>query len=130
APAGLNATGSATLAIVADSQPPITTDPTLTVAPNSGPIAIGIPAPTDPNYPAWSLTVTVTGVPIDGTVFLSDAVTAVTAGEMLTVAQLTTLMFSPTPGLSGQSSDFTYTVTDPAGLSATGVETLAISSLS
>src|SRR5262249_27267473 len=43
------------------------------------------------------------------------------------VAQLTGLVFRPTLGLSSQSSDFTYTVSNPAGLSATGVETLAIS---
>jgi hypothetical protein len=104
----------------------VTTDPTLTVAPNSSATPIGIPAPTDPNYSTSQLSVTVTGLPTDGTVLLSDGVTAVTAGEALTVAQLTSLMFQPTPGLSGASSNFTYTVTDPAGLTASGIETLSI----
>jgi hypothetical protein len=129
-PSGLSASGTATLAIGADTLPPVTTDPTLTVAPNSGPTPIGIPAPTDPNYAASQLSVTVTGLPTDGTVLLSDGVTIVTAGARGTVAQLTGLMFKPTAGLAGQSSDFTYLVTNPAGLSAPGVETLAINASS
>src|SRR5207247_46031 len=104
-PAGLSALGTAGLAIGAATTPPVTTDPTLTVTPNSSATPIGIPAPTDPNYSTSQLSVTVTGLPTDGTVLLSDGVTAVTAGEALTVAQLTSLMFRPTAGLAGQSSD-------------------------
>jgi len=117
-PAGLSTPGSATLMIGPDTSPPVTTDPTLTVAGNSGPTAMGIAAPTDINYSATQLTVTVTGLPSDGTVLLADGVTAVTNGETLTVAQLTGLTFKPTPGLFSQSSTFSYTVTNPAGLSA------------
>ena len=56
----------------------------------------------------------------------SDGVTAVTAGQTLSVAQLTGLMFKPTAGLFGQSSTFSYKVTDPSGLSTTGAATLGI----
>src|SRR6202790_3873856 len=103
---------------------------TLTVAETSAAIAIGIPAPTDSNYSATRLTATVTGLPSDGTVYLADGTTAVTAGETLTVAQLTGLTFKPATGQFSQSSTFNYTVTDPAGLSATGSATLAIGAAS
>ncbi len=129
-PAGLSTPGSATLMIGPDTSPPVTTDPTLTVAGNSGPTAMGIAAPTDINYSATQLTVTVTGLPSDGTVLLADGVTAVTNGETLTVAQLTGLTFKPTPGLFSQSSTFSYTVTNPAGLSASDSVTLEIAAAS
>src|SRR5205807_610506 len=69
---------------------------------------------------------TVAALPDDGTVLLSDGVTAVYVGETLTVLQLTGLEFKPTMGAFGQSSTFTYKVTDPSGRSATGTATLAI----
>ena len=125
-PSGLNTAGSATLAIGPDTMPPVTTAASLTVAENAGATAIGIAAPTDPNYSATQLTVTVNGLPSDGTVYLADGTTAVTVGEALTVAQLTGLTFKPTAGQSSQSSTFNYAVTDPAGLSAQGSATLAI----
>jgi hypothetical protein len=125
-PSGRSATGTATLAIGPDTTPPTTTATSLTVAENAGPTAIGIAAPTDPNYSATQLTVTVNGLPSDGTVYLSNGTTAVTAGETLSVAQLTGLTFKPTAGQFSQSSSFTYTVKDPSGLSAAGNATLAI----
>src|SRR5205085_4281759 len=97
---------------------------------NTGATAIGILAPTDPNYSATQLTVTVKGLPSDGTVYLAGGTTAVTAGETLTVAQLTGLTFKPTTGVSGQTSTFNYTVTDPSALSATGSASLAIGAAS
>src|SRR5258708_755354 len=95
----------------------------LTVAEDAAATVIGIVAPTDPNYSATQLTVTMNGLPSDGTVYLADGTTAVTVGETLTVAQLTGLTFKPTTGAFSQSSSFSYTVTDPAGLSAAGSAT-------
>ena len=115
-PSGLTITGSETLKIAADTSPPVATNGTLTVAGNASATAINIPAPTDPNYAASQLAVTVTALPSDGAVLLSNGTTAVTVGETLTVAQLTGLEFQPTAGLFGQSSTFTYSVKDPAGL--------------
>src|SRR5262249_14527533 len=103
-PSGLSSAGMATLVIASDTAPPVTSDPTLTVAPNSGAVAMGISAPTDSSYSASQLSVTVTGLPSDGTVLLPDGVTAVTTGQVLTVAQLTGLLFEPTAGLSNASS--------------------------
>src|SRR5207302_6235616 len=60
-PWGTQASGSATLAIGPDTTPPMTTAASLTVAENSAATAIGIVAPTDANYTASQLTVTVSG---------------------------------------------------------------------
>src|SRR5258708_3809089 len=98
----------------------------LAVNEDSAATPIYIAAPTDSVYPSSKLKVTVTGLPTDGTVLLSDGLTAVYVGETLTVAQLTSLMFKPTFGVFGQSSTFTYKVTDPSGVSAVGSATLAI----
>src|SRR5205823_4436358 len=88
-PTGLSTSGSATLAIGPDTTPPVTADPTLTVAENSGPTAMGIAAPTVITYSVPDALPILTGLPSDGTVLLADGVTAVTNGEILTVAQLT-----------------------------------------
>src|SRR6266496_3507377 len=129
-PTGGKASGSATLAIGPDTIAPVTNAASLTVTENAAATAIGIAAPTDANYTAAQLTVTVTGLPSDGTVYLADGVTAVTSGEILTVAQLTGLTFKPTTGVYSQSSQFTYSVADPSGLSASGTATLAIAAAS
>ena len=125
-PSGSTASGSATLAIGPDTLAPVTTPASLSVADNAGPTAIGIAAPTDPNYAASQLTVTISTLPTDGTVLLSNGTTAVYAGEKLTVAQLTGLEFSPLASAAGKSSTLTYTVSDPSLLSTTGTATLAV----
>ena len=109
----------------ADTTPPSTQPASLTVAENAAATAIGIAGPTDPNYATASLTVTATGLPTNGTVYIAGG-SAVTSGESLTVAQLTGLQFLAAPGASGDSSTFTYSVGDPAGLSATGSASLSI----
>src|SRR5258706_454347 len=98
----------------------------LTVNENSGVTAIGILAPIDSLYSATKLAITVTALPTDGTVYLSDGVTLVQVGETLTVAQLTGLKLKPTTGLFGSTSTFTYKVTDPPGLTPAGRATLSI----
>src|SRR5205807_31783 len=124
------ASGSATLAIATASGGPETSAAALTVAENAKATAIGIAAPTDINYASSDLTITVTGLPSDGTVLLADGVTAVTSGAILTVDQLTGLTFEPASGVYSQSSQFTYSVTDPSGLSAPGAATLEITGAS
>src|SRR5438477_356121 len=76
-PSGLSTSGAATLRVGPDTMPPSTTPVSLTVAGNSGPTLIGIALPTDPNYASAQLTITVTGLPNDGTVLLGDDVTPV-----------------------------------------------------
>ena len=99
----------------------------LLVAENSLATAILIPAPSDTSYTSEQLTIIVTALPSDGTVLLSDGITPVKVGEILTVAQLTGLRFRPTFNSSGQSSSFTFTVSDPAGNAVSATATLTIS---
>jgi hypothetical protein len=124
-PASHSATGTVLLQVAADT-PPMTTSTSLTVAENSGATPIGIPAPTDATFAASALGAKVTGLPTDGTVVLSDGVTAVTVGQSLTVAQLTGLEFKPTSGAFAQSSSFGYSVSDPTGATTSGGATLSI----
>src|SRR5207248_9258310 len=117
---------NATVSIAPDSLLPVTSSTSLIISGNAAPTRIGIAAPTDPNYNASQLIVRVTGLPSDGAVLLSDGLTAISDGQTLTVSQLTGLMFKPSVGSFGTSSTFTYTVTDPAGLSSPGEATLTI----
>jgi hypothetical protein len=127
-PAGLRAAGTATLAIgPAIVNGPQATSSSLTVGANSAPATIGIAAPSDPNYTASQLGVVVTHLPGNGIVYLADGVTKVLLSQHLSVAQLAGLEFAPTPGASAQSAQFTYDVSDPAGLSTAGAVTLAVS---
>jgi hypothetical protein len=97
----------------------------LTVAGNSAATPLGIPEPHDPNYRAGRLTIRATGVPLNGNV-LVDGTELVTISQLLTVPQLTGLKFVPTKGVFDQSSVFTYSVTNDAGLTAEGSVTLIV----
>ena len=81
----------------------------------AAPTPIGIPAPTDPDDLARGA---------DGQCHRAadrrhggagGRRDAGNGGQTLTVNQLTTLQFIPTPNLIGQSSTLTYSVSDPAG---------------
>jgi hypothetical protein len=98
----------------------------LTVPANSTATAVGIPAPTDSKYRASQLTVLVTEIPGNGTVYVADGATRVKLGQSLTVAELRGLEFVAAPGASAQSAQFTYIVSNPAGLSAVGTATLTV----
>jgi hypothetical protein len=124
--AGLGALTGATLVIGPNRTPPATEKAEASVVAGGGATSIGIPAPRDPNYPAVQLSVTVTGLPSNGKVVRADRITVVNAGEALTVAQLTKLMFIPRRDAFDQSSIFSYSVQNPAGLAASGSATLAI----
>ena len=123
-PAGNASVGVASLGIGPAVGAPVAASPTLLVAENAPATAIGIAAPTDPNYPSGSLAVTLGALPTDGTVTLNGV--AVSRGQALATAQLASLAFTPTPGAFGQASALTYAVQDPAGNAATGTVTLAI----
>ena len=104
---------------------PIAGMTTVSVVENT-PVALGIAAPSDPNYAASALTITVTSLPNNGTVTLADGTTAISAGETLSIAQLTGLLFGPAPSAFNSSSTLVYAVEDPAGNIATGTATLSI----
>jgi hypothetical protein len=118
-------TGSAMARFTLDTASPVVSSPRLTVDGNAAATPIGIAAPTDPNVPTSELTITASALPANGTVTLSNGA-AVTTGETLTSAELTSLLFTPAPGQFSQSSSFTYTATDPANNRGIGTVTLAI----
>ena len=125
-PAGSSATGSAVLTIGAATTPVLTSWNSLTVPQNAGATPIGISAPTDANFSSSSLSVKITALPTNGTVFLSDGTTAVSAGQTLTVAQLTGLKFKSAATGAGKISSLSYTVSDPAGKSLAGSALLVV----
>ena len=91
--------------------PPVATDNAITVPEDSTGVPLGLAAPTD--IDGDTLTATVTGLPTQGTVFLTDGVTPVNNGDMLTVAQLTGLVFdAPTTFTTAPAGSFTYDITD------------------
>jgi autotransporter passenger strand-loop-strand repeat protein len=112
---------------LANPNPLLTTAVTSSLAYNAAAEPLGIPAPSDPKSAGATIMATVTSLPDDGIVLLSNGVTPVTVGETLSVAQLTTLKFNPTgaDGLIGSNSALCYTVSDPDG-SAPGVAVLSI----
>src|ERR1035437_2160702 len=125
-PAGSSAVGSAVLTIGAATTPVLTSWKSLSVPQNAGATPIGIAASTDANYSSSSLSVKITEVPTNGTVFLSDGTTAVTIGQTLTVAQLTGLTFKSAATGAGEISSLKYSVSDPAGKSSAGTALLVV----
>ena len=119
-PTGATVTGIATLNIGASNASLVTTPASITVAENSVATAIGIKAPSDVSFSSSQLTVTVNALPTDGTVFLANGTTPVAVGQSLSVSQLTGLLFKPTQDNTGQTSTFGYSVSDPAGKTASG----------
>jgi len=117
--------GVATLSVVANANGPQTTPASLTVNQNASATSIGIAAPTG----SGTLSVSVLGLPTDGTVTLSNG-TAINAGDTLTVAQLTGLKFTPTAGAAAFSSEFSYSVTDSSANSSLGTAILSIAPVS
>ena len=119
-PAGNSNSGTAMLGIGDAVGNPVSISGALSVAFGQQATPLGILAPTDPNFAATDLSVTVNTLSTNGTLTMADGVTPITAGEVLTVAQLTSLMFIAGQGASNQTSSFSYTVTDEAGNSDTG----------
>jgi Domain of unknown function (DUF4082)/Cadherin-like domain len=72
---------------------------------NSRPVSISV----DPDALASSdAFATITELPTNGMIVMSDRQTRVTLGQVLSVAQLTGLMFDPAPGACGQISLLKY----------------------
>jgi Ca2+-binding RTX toxin-like protein len=96
---------------------------TLTILEDSAPSALGIQAPTDADGDALSVSVTSIPDATKGQIRLSNG-TVVTAGSSLTLDQLTSLTFTPIANANGSAGNFSYTVSDGQGGSAS--QTLAI----
>lgn len=91
--------------------PPVATDNSITANEESIANPLGLATPTD--IDGDTLTATVTGLPTLGTVYLADGVTVVNNGDMLTMVQLTSLVYdAPTVFTAANAGSFTYDVTD------------------
>jgi von Willebrand factor type D domain/Bacterial Ig domain/RTX calcium-binding nonapeptide repeat (4 copies) len=90
----------------------------LTLVEDATPTALGITAPTDVDGDPLSLIVNSIPDATKGEVRLSDG-TVVKTGASLTLSQLTTLVFAPASKANGAAGNFSYTVSDGQGGSAT-----------
>ena len=100
-----------TICVIGSQDPPIASDHSLVVAEESVATPLAIAAPIDVDGDV--LTITVTGLPSLGTVFLADGVTPVTNNQTLTVAELTSLVYdAPSTFTVPTAGDFTYDVFD------------------
>src|SRR6187549_3364702 len=120
-------TGTATINVTTVNDAPVADDNTITVAEESTGTSLGLTAPTDADDA--SLTITVTGLPSAGTVTLADGTTAVSAGQTLTVAQLTGLKYTaPADLASATAYTFTYSVSD-GNSTDTGTATINVTTV-
>jgi large repetitive protein len=87
---------------------------------------LGIVAPTDVDNA--NLAITVTGLPINGLLYLADQETVVNNGDILTGQQLAGLVFLPDPNFYGTGGTFSYSVSDGT-LTASSSVALSISSV-
>jgi VCBS repeat-containing protein len=113
-----------TLAAVNDS-PVVDASKSLSVLEDTA-TPLGIVAPTDVDNA--NLAITVTGLPINGILYLADQDTVVNNGDTLTSTQLAGLVFLPDPNFYGSGGTFSYAVSD-GSLTATSAVTLNISSV-
>jgi Ca2+-binding RTX toxin-like protein len=113
-----------TLAAVNDS-PVVDASKSLSILEDTA-TPLGIVAPTDVDNA--NLAITVTGLPINGVLYLADQDTVVNNGDTLTGAQLAGLVFLPAPNFYGTGGTFSYTVSDGL-LTAASTVTLNVSSV-
>ncbi|WP_460239629.1 Ig-like domain-containing protein, partial [Aurantivibrio plasticivorans] len=105
------ASDAGTLSVVAVNDAPVTTDNDVFTIQSSNDNGLNITAPTDFDNDDSTLVITVTGLPTGiGSVMMADGVTPVTNGQVLTLAELTSLVFDA--GSTQGTGDFTYTVSD------------------
>lgn len=101
----------------------------LTLLEDATPISLGITAPTDVDGDPLSLIVNTIPDPTKGEIRLSGG-TVVKAGDSLTLAQLATLVFAPASKANGAAGNFSYTVSDGQGGTATQSIALNITPIS
>ena len=104
--------GSTTISLTPVNDAPEVTNSTLTIDEDDGLVPINIPAPTDTDTDLSALVVTITGLPDEGTVTLSNG-DEVFEGDEISVEQLQGLNFEA-PADFGSTTDLslTYEVSD------------------
>jgi VCBS repeat-containing protein len=86
----------------------------LTLAEDAAPTPLNIAAPTDIDGDPLTLLVNTLPDSTKGQIRLNDG-SIVTAGQSLSVAELTSLVFAPAPNANGSAGSFSYTVNDGQG---------------
>jgi hypothetical protein len=115
--------------VLINTAPVANANKALTLLEDATPLSLGITAPTDVD--GDPLTLIVNSIPdaAKGEIRLSDG-TVVKAGDSLTLAQLTTLVFAPASKANGAAGDFSYSVSDGQGGNATQSIALNITPIS
>ncbi|MFH0709591.1 MAG: Ig-like domain-containing protein, partial [Pseudomonadota bacterium] len=121
--ANLYGSDAGTLNITAVNDAAITTNNEVYTIGTSQDNLLHITLPTDADTDTNLLVITVTGLPINGTVTLEDGTTPVTNGEILTLAQLGSLKFDA--GALNSTGTLTYTVSD-GQYTSTGTTTINV----
>ena len=125
-PAGNSAAGSATLSIGrVTGNPSLQGGLSVSVPAGTASVPLNIPAPADPNYPLSALTISVAGLPGNGTVTLADGTPLVAAGQVLTAPRNSRGCGSRQERLPLVRARSASPATDPVGNASTA--TIAIS---
>jgi formylglycine-generating enzyme required for sulfatase activity len=88
----------------------------LQVLDDAGPTPVGIGQPMDPD--GDPLTVEVSGLPIKGSIKVADRELAI--GDTLTVAELSSVTYSPMRGAVGEAGSFSFLIRDDHGATTIG----------
>jgi Ca2+-binding RTX toxin-like protein/subtilisin family serine protease len=100
---------------VGDNRAPIIDSPkSIQILEDADNVSLNITLPTDPEEGLMS--VQVTGTPGQGVVLNGSSGNTVTVGTVLTINQLTDLVFKPAANFVGDAGKFEYTVTDDGGV--------------
>ena len=130
--AGNTSAASAIVALTIDTAnvaPVLDTDKTVVMPEDGGQIALGIAAPTDADT-GDTLSIVVTAVPGNGTIFKADGTTAVANAATLTLAELQGLKFTAGAVTANTTDSFTYTVSDGTNAAVVGTVTLTVNETS
>ncbi|MCC2671438.1 MAG: outer rane adhesin like protein, partial [Armatimonadetes bacterium] len=124
---GGSASQTVTLAITPVNDLPVAqANKTVTVLEDSANTSLAITAPVDADGDVVTANVTAVPTSAKGDVRLAAGGAVVTAGQALTVAELTGLEFDPALNANGAAGAFTYTVSDGSAVAAGQTVTLEI----
>ncbi len=117
---GATSSTTLTIAITGTNDVPVAeSEKSVIVMEGTAPVSLNISAPTDVDT-SDVLTATITGLPTNGAVTLSNG-TAVSNGQSLSIAALQGLKFAATSNAGDSTSSFAYSVSDGHGGSDTAV---------
>ncbi len=116
--------GTTTITVNPVNDAPVADNASITVNEESSNTSLGLAAPSDPDSPA--LSITVTGLPTLGSIRLADG-RVVTLGMSLSSAQLSSLYYdAPAELASAANLRFSYSVSDGVAAPMTGSATITV----